>query len=437
MAAAVAAVLALALGWMLGRATTGGPDVVADDGPDAGRVTTTTAATPFATLPIVGEEIEGADFDEPAVEERSRSEVASTTTEPTGPTVEPVAVDERLAGVPVRLVGVELGGVLVEVDLASGLLTDFRARPVIGEGTPLVVGPDWVLLSSGGPSRVIRSDGTETPLALGDGWQILHLPGTELFWRTPSTGPIGDEFVLTLVDLDGEPVGPELELPVNTWPFLVDPATGGVVVGNAPRHYVVTPDGVEYLGIGTIIGLTDAVLVTFDCDEAFVCALRRIDRSSGEIAVVPSDPDRPEPYRWDSLVGWGGSGASTVSPDGRWVAVIGSSWRSALAGIVELGSGRFVELARDSYPPTVAWSADSRWAFALDDGEVIAYDTVTGERFPAFTDTVRWTQLGVRPLVPPTDEPEPGAEGATLLRVGPGTTRDGEMSGVAEETVEG
>jgi hypothetical protein len=436
--AAVAAALALVLGWMIGRTTTSETDVAADDAPGATRVTTTTVGIPFETLPIVGEEIGGADFDEPAADEPAaseRSDAGPTTTEEVGPTVESIGVDERLAGVPVRLVGVELGGILVEADLATGTLTDYRADRVNDDGSPLVIGPDWVISSSFGRTLTIRSDGTTAPIDLGDSWQVLHLPDTELFWRVPSGGPLDEGLVLTMVGLDGERVGPELELPFNTWPMMVDPASGGVVVGNVSRNYTVTPDGVEYLGVGAIIGITDDVLVTYDCDEALACSLFRTDRATGSIAAVPPDADLDEPYQWGSASGWGGTDQRSVSPDGRWVAVVGSSWRTSVAGIVELETGRFVELTRLSSPPAVAWSPDSRWAFTLDDQVVTAYDTVTGDRFPVFTDVVRWVRLGARPLVPATDARDHGSEGATLLRVVPGATRN--ASGFAEEPVEG
>jgi hypothetical protein len=425
--AAVATVLALVLGWVIGRATAGESDAVADGAPDVTRVTATTAATAVATLPIVGEEIDGADFDEPAAEqqvESGQSEAGPATTEVVGPTVQPITIDEQLAGVPVRLVGVELGGELVEADLATGTLTDFRVDRIVGDGRPLVIGADWVVASSTtGNSRIIRSDGTESPIDLGDSWQVLHLPGTELFWRIPRGEPEDGSLVLTLVDLDGEPVGPELDLPLNTWPMLVDPASGGLVVGNVSRNYTVTPDCVEYLGLGSIIGISTDVLVTYDCDAALVCSLFRTDRATGTTTAIPADPDLDEPYQWGSTVGWGSTDPGSLSPDGRWVTVIGSSWRNSVAGIVELETGRFVELSRLSSPPAVVWSPDGRWVFSLDD-VVTAYDTITGDRFPVFNDAVQWTQLGVRPLVP-IESPDVGAEGATLL------------SASAEEPVEG
>lgn len=434
--AAVAAVLSLALGWMIGRATSGPSEAVADD-QASNRTTSTTVPAPFETLPIVGEEIDGADFEEPAEEaptSTGRVESGPTTTAVSEPTVAPIAVDERLVGVPVRLVGVELGGVLVEADLAAGTLTDHRAdERVTTDGTALVVGPDWVVSSSNGRSRVFRADGTAAPVDLGDSWQVYHVPGTDLFWRVPLTGPTEDGLVLSLVDLAGEPVGPELTLPLNAWPGLVDPANGGVIVSTTSRTYSVHPDGVDYLGLGSIIGITEQLLVTYDCDESFVCSLFVTDRATGERRPVPPDPDLDEEYQWGAPFGWGAGSSPTVSPDGRWATVIGSSWRSTVTGIVELDTGRFVELAQNSFPPTVSWSPDGRFAFALDDQVVVAYDVTTGDRFPVFTDTVQWVQLAARPLL--IGSPGLGAEGATLLRVGPGTTRG--TSGVAEESIEG
>lgn len=418
--ASVAAVLALVLGWMLGRATTGGSDAGAEDAAEPTRRTTTTVDAP-STLPLVGEEIGGADFEDPPATEPPRT--GPTTTEPRVPTVEPIAVDARLAGVPVRLVGVEIGGALVEVDLAAGTFTDFETNRLTADGSPLIVGPDWVVGSWSGRTHVIRSDGTDSDpgASLGDLWSLLHVPGTELFWRT-SESSNGVTATLELVDLDGEPMGPSIDLPINTWPYLVDPGTGGVVVAAAGRQYVVTPDTVVPLGAGEIVGITPGLVVAYDCDDALVCSLYRTDRATGERAPVPSDPELDPAYHWQTMAGWGGSRTDAVSPDGRWVAVIGSSWRTSVAGIVELATGRFVELAQLMAPPSIAWSPDGRFAFTLDDQQVMAYDTITGDLFPAFTGVPEWYQLGVRP---PTNTstgaaPEGAAStGATLLSVSP------------------
>ena len=84
-----------------------------------------------------------------------------------------------------------------------------------------------------------------------------------------TSGGSRDGLVLTLVDLAGDGVGPELALPLNAWPGLVDPANGGVIVSTVSRSYSVHPDGVDYLGVGAIIGITEQLLVTYDCDESF------------------------------------------------------------------------------------------------------------------------------------------------------------------------
>lgn len=406
--AALSAILALVLGWMLGR-TSGDTDPVAEP-PVTTRATTTTSLEPSATLPIVGDEIDGADFGESPGERPTlppRTGGAPTTTGVLGPTTQAIGVDERLAGVPLRLVGVELGGVLVEADLTAGTLTDFGADRLVSDGRALIAGPDWVVAGAAGASRVIRSDGSEAPLDLGDRWQHLHVPGTELFWRlatgsplSSSVSPSGDDTDASLVGLDGEPVGPTIELPVTTWPAGVDPASGGLVVASGPRNYVIGPDRVEYLGIGELVALDERLAIGYDCDETLVCGLRRIDRATGDVTVVPSDPQLDDTYRWHTTQGWGGASTTSLSPDERWVAVIGSSWRTSAGGLVNLESGAFVELARDSFPFEVVWSPDGRWAIALVDREVIAYDTVTGDRFPVFTDQVQWIQLTARPPAP-------------------------------------
>lgn len=409
--AAVVGVLALLVGLVIGRSTT--DDAVADDEAvaDDDAVTTTTVPEPLETLPIVGEEIGGAEFgDEP--EEPTPSRPNSTTT---GPTTEPVAVDERLLGIPVRLVGVELGGVLVEADLANGTLTEFGADRISTDGIPLVVGDDWIVGSWYGGSRVVRSDGTSQRIDLGEAWQVFHVPDTELFWRMPSSGPDPDGFLMSLVDLAGEPVGPTIQLPPNTWPSVVDPRTGGVVVGGISRNYAIHPDGVDYLGLGVILGVTADLIVTWDCDETLECSLFTTDRTSGEVAAVPVDPDLEPPIQWGTPFGPAWGSPHQLSPDGRWIGLFGSTWTSNVAGILELATGRFVRLASEWPQPTVVWSPDSRFAFTLDGNVPIAHDTTTGDTFPVFADGVRWIQLGARPAT----QGEPAANGPTLLSASP------------------
>lgn len=422
----VTAVLSLALGWIVGRST-GGGEVA--DAPATTRPTTTTVPETLATLPIVGDEIDDPDF---AGSETSAPSVTSgppTTGQRSGPTAEPVGIDARLAGTPLTLVGVELGGVLVEVDLATGTLTDFGASRIVADGRPLTVGRDWVVVAGGyDSSRVIHRDGSESAIDLGDRWPHLHVPGTDHFWRvgfgsplSSSAAPLDEDRSVSLVGLDGVPLGASAELPLTAWPSSVDPATGGVVVTAGSRNYVVGLVGVDFLADGQLVALSDRTIVTFDCDEALVCGLRRIDRSTGDVAVVPADPELDEELQWQTVQGWGGASTTALSPDQRWVAVFGSSWRTSAAGLIDLATGEFVELARDSFPFDVAWSPDGRFAIVLADGEVIAYDTLTGDRFPVFTDRFQWIQLGARPPV----RVEAGADGPTLLSASP------------EESVEG
>lgn len=420
--AAVCAALALVLGWIIGRST-GGTDSVADDVPGATMLTTTTLAGPVETLPIVGEEIGSADFESqepvasiivgPTESVPTESETAEPGEAVAGPTTEPVGVDERLAGAPIRLVGVEVGGVLVEADLAAGTLTRFGADRVSTDGLPLVVGDDWVLASRFGRAAVVRSDGTVSEIDLGDRWDVLHVPGTELFWRASAEPRERDDaVVLSLVDLVGEPVGPTIELPAVAWPYAVDPQTGGVVVNGFPRNYVVRPDGVDYLGVGTLVALTPDVVVVHDCDEELQCSLLVVDRATGTATPVPIDPELDVP---PALFAGRFGAPPQLSPDGRWVPVV-DGW-SSTTGIVELSTGRFVPLTDDPFFPTVVWSPDGRFAIVGDAMEIFAYDTVTDERFPVFTDTVRWVQLAVRP--PEVGGPDPAASGPTLLSATP------------------
>lgn len=404
--AVVVGVVALLLGWMLGRSA--GDDDLATAVED--EVTTTVERR--SQVSIVGDAVEPPDFEDEAVEDGARPQptrtegtVRTTTVVPDEATVEPIAVDPRLLGIPVRLVGVEAGGALVEVDLATGMLIDHHIGRVSVDNSGLIVGPDWVVLGGGGSTaRVAWSDGSESRITLGDAWRPLHVPGTETFWRTPNNGPGPDGMVLSLVDLAGEEVGPTIELPPQAWPSSVDPGTGGLVVSGYGRSYAFTPEGVEYLGVGNVVAIVADTVVLFDCDEMYECGLHRVDRATGERTPVPLDPLFVGEAPLVPAYYYGMPGA--VSPDGRWVSVMGSGWDRNVAGITELETGRFVEFGDTDWPPSVSWSPDGRYAFSIGNLTVTVYDTVTDELFPVFTDSVRWSRVGVRPGISKDVSPE-------------------------------
>lgn len=422
---AATAVIALTLGWVLGRSV-GGDSV--DTAAPAPTTTTMTSAAITApdtvavdALPIAGDELPGADFDDPELDDPELdapgplSMPHNSTSDVAEPTTGPIAIDERVAGLPIRLVGVSILGRLAEVDLANGTVTDYPVERLSNDGRPLVVGDDWVLATSYGRIMVVRSDGTASRLDLGDSFdrnswlEIHHVPGTDLFWAEVSGVP-RDGGRHRLVDIDGAPAGPELEVPITAWVQAVDPRSGGLVVNNMARNYVITPDGVDYLGAGAIVGINRDVIVTYDCDESLVCSLYVTDRDSGGPRPLLDDLEL-NGYQWYPFSVPGGA----VSPDGRWVAVFGATGMlPPTAGIVEVDTGRYVEvLSTVEAPPSVVWSTDGRFAFFADRTIPTAYDTVTGERFPLFTETVQWNQLGARP----SQQAGSGTGAGTLLSV--------------------
>lgn len=421
---AATAVIALTLGWVLGRAVGG-------DGVDTAALAPTTTATMTSaanTAPdttavdapsIVGDELPGANFDDPddpGLDDPGPVSVPrNSTSDGDELTTGRIAIDERVAGLPIRLVGVSVLGRLAEVDLANGTVIDYPVERLSNDGRPLVVGDDWVLATSYGRIMVVRSDGTASRLDLGDSFdrnswlEIHHVPGTDLFWAEVSGLP-RDGGRHRLVDIDGASAGPELEVPVTAWVQAVDPRSGGLVVNNMARNYVITPDGVDYLGVGTIVGINRELIVTHDCDEHLVCSLYLTDRDTGGTRPLFDDPELNR-YQWYPFSGPVGA----MSPDGRWVAVFGATGMlPPTAGIVEVDTGRYVEvLSTVEAPPSVVWSADGRFAFFADRTIPTAYDTATGERFSLFTETVRWNQLGVRP----SPQAGSGTGAGTLLSV--------------------
>jgi hypothetical protein len=401
-------VIALLLGWLLGRSS-----APADVAAPAREATTSTAVEV-----VVGDTIAAVDVDEflsegdasgdQPVEDRPFTPIvergATTTTGSRRPTTIPIAVDERLLGTPLRLVGVEYSAALVEVDLERGTITDFGVRPPVFDGSGLVAGDDWVMATgvTSPTARVVRTDGTESVFELGESWAVLPVPGTNMVWS--AAGSPDAAMVFRRTDLSqGVEVPGEIEVPFGSWPVAVDPATGGLIVQVAGRLFSLGLDGVERIGTGELIAASRDQLIVRDCDDLLVCALWTIDRSTGDASQVTVDD--PATGAWQPLFGWSVPTGTEFSPDGRHVVLQRSSWRTSELGVLDLASGEFVSLTRDTFPPAVVWTPDSRHLLYLDgDGQLRAREVATGDDFPVFTEVQRWNGAAARPVSAPADQ---------------------------------
>ena len=341
--ATIVGVMALLLGWLIGRA--GGSDDVATT---AGTTSTTAGATtqPTRSPLLPGETLPSAQV----VTTVARVPRTSTTTTLTPPSVDTVEVDPRLAGIELTLVGVEQQSAVVELDVADRQLCRRPLERGYVDPNSMMVGDDWVVMpnSETGFSLVVHTDGTSDLVELGDPWQLLWQPGTDHFWRPRTATTIGTPMTYDEVDLTGEPTGVTLELPVGLWSWQVDP-NGGLVVSAAGKNYSVGESSIDVIASGELIGLSNAVAVTRDCDGQLRCGLFVTDRRTGTARVVGNAESDPVLAVVQPLWGWNGVVPGAISPDGTMVGatIVGES--APALGLIDLDSGAVVELTENAY----------------------------------------------------------------------------------------
>lgn len=409
--AAGVGLVALLLGWTVGRSSG------ADDATSA-PATTADLTTPRTTADEAEADeadVDPADtiapLDEPVAEPPLvswppvRRQQNATDLVANGAAIDtrPVSIDPRLDGQDVELVG--LSGIdVAELDVGAGTVSEYVLDGLPRSlGSSLVAGDEWIVIPmfNGLDAFVIRDDGTVERADLApDGSQLLHVDGTERFWRMPRAFS-GGEFELEQVDLRGEPTGSTIELPTSVWPAFADPL-GGVVVQSNGRWFTVGEDGSSSpLGVGEVIALDANTAVLRDCVAIDDCGLWRVDRATGTSTRVPADLGQLEarvlPAAW-----WNGDAGAGLSPDGRRLATTIESDTGPLGTVViDLLTGAVVELELSRPgPPAAAWTEDGRFLILLSPvGVPTAYSVESGETFSvvAADSPTGWNTLTTRP----------------------------------------
>jgi hypothetical protein len=369
---------------LIGRA--GGSDEVA----------TTSVTTPVTTEAVAATLLPGETLPSAATT-APRPERTTTTTTLAPPTVETVAVDPRLDGVALTLVGTEFANTLVELDLAEHTLTRRDLGRITIDPNVLIAGEDWIAVFGQNGTAVVLRDGESPELIRHiEAWDLVWRAGTDRFWRPNFEDQgWGNSALLEEIDLTGEPTGITLELPVGSWWSQSDP-NGGVVIELAGKHYSISESGTALIGSGDLIGLSADFALTRDCDERLRCALFVIDRLGGDVRELAVDPVYRDSMVIEPMWGWGGSSRHSIAPDGSMGAVMLRSEDDELLALVDLSSGAVVELGVTWWMPSVVWSPDGRFAFFVDisdsyggaapAGTLHAYDRESGEVFPVLAE---------------------------------------------------
>jgi hypothetical protein len=393
-------VLALVLGWLIGR--TGGSDEVATV---ATGEPVTTEVEPAELLP--GETLPS------AVTTTTRPRPTTTTSTLAPPSRAFVEVDPRLAGIELTLVGIERGNVIVDLDLAAQTMTRRDIGGARVEPGPLVIGDGWVVIADpyGEQIWVVGDDGSRQQVDLGEPWGLLWQAGTDRFWRPPDQlgwdrPAFNEPTIYEEIDLAGEPTGVVLELPFDTWSWQVDPG-GGLLVERAGKLYTVDESSISLIGTGEVVALSGDIALMRDCDEQLECGLFVVDRSSGDVRPLPVETVAGEPMAVEGMWGWFGGVENTISPDQAMCAVMVTADDGPVLALLDLRSGVVVEIGDEGeFPSTVIWSPDGRFMFFLDGndgfgsfegGDLVAYDRRSGGMFPAVSNSLEWRTLGVRP----------------------------------------
>jgi hypothetical protein len=382
--------VALLLGWVVGRSAGDESATVTDAASTTAAPTTTVAST---LLP--GDTVPEASVPRAAAgPTTSRPPRTTTTTLPPTWRDAVVAVDPRLAGADDRIVAVTGDRELLELDVATGALRLLEVPAWRSRQVPYspIAGDDFVVVRFDDNSdiTVLRGDDpVPQQLYVDDPWSTFWDVSAGTVWTIDvrSSG-FGRPSALVELDLEGEPTGASIDLN-GLWPAGVSDPRGGVIVGDgAIGMFTVTPEGSERLAGGRILAIGVEQVLTFDCAETIDdCGVRLVDRSDGSSQPVPvQDAELVDRM----LYGWYGGPTTTaqITSDGAHAIVpVWSEFGPPVATVINTRTGAVTRLdSGDEVPgitlyPSAVWSDDERFAYHVDGGVVTAWDRSTGERF--------------------------------------------------------
>jgi len=379
---AVAAILGLAGGWLLGSGAGSGSRATDDSD-----VASATAPVTDDTFDPDRSTLEPIDSVQPTTTARPRR-TATTITLP-GPQVAPVGLHPVLAGHEFRLVGVTGSNTTAELDVDAGTMTTRNWGSVSMEPTATLIGEGWVVAPSPntGSVTLVTGDGDRSNPPIGEAWSLLAIEGGDRFWR-PVDLSFGPFVEFEEVDRSGEPTGPRIDT-AGAWPAGVDPA-GGILTVVQGNTYSLRPDRTELVGEGDMVAVSETHAVVSRCDATLMCALVLVDRATAEERTIPGSAESRSvaPFGFFPL-------GNTVSPDGAVLAQVGwtDGGRPTLS-VVDIESGSRQVLSERS-ESGLAWSPDGRFGFFVDGSTLMFYDRVTGEIDDVGDDIGTWRSVDV------------------------------------------
>lgn len=260
-------------------------------------------------------------------------------------------------------------GVVVRMELARGRITG-TSMPELGSASPIhfVVGQDraivhpmdWV------PGYVVHDSKPATGLPPALSQATSTLPGPDP-WHLWAETEAGTGSALTLLTLDGQPVGVQIPIPPDATVQASDRA-GNVLMFGVGGMYDARPDGMHRITSGTLLAVGPTRWLALECDERYRCAGNVIDRASSARRALKTPLDSYE------------QNAGAISPDGRMAALLQPNGvRGSNVHLLDLvtGADRVTGVMTRSHQTlggrALVWSPDSRWLFVTDGaGQVLA-----------------------------------------------------------------
>jgi hypothetical protein len=365
-AGSVIAVVALFVGWALGRAGESpageaqpSPNTTEPSGLETLAPAVVPSTVPATTRPVV--------------------RAGPTTTTPAQWETTTIDVAAAAAALDIRVVIVG-GGSIAEIDTGSGEMRSLTTRISFSQPPLVNAGADWILIRNldSGQSQHIRSGELPVAVNVGDAWSTFFQRDTGLFWRFSPMFTASEPTDVVEIDAEGNETGRAFPIPAGVWPQAGDPA-GGLVVGAPGGTYQVGPDGARRLTTGTLIALSPRIAVVTDCGEDFSdCGLFVLDRASEQRTELdPGVTEAGDPTGIFDLQNAGFWGSpelmGAVSPDDRWAPVM-MAGTSQQFGLLDLTTGDFVPVAPDP-PSSLWWSPDGRIAIYNQNGRLRLFDT--------------------------------------------------------------
>ena len=391
--AVLAGVVALALGWVVGRGG-GADDTAANDAPT---LTTVVVTTTERITDTIAPPVTTARPWPSTTTTTTTTKTTTTTTTTTLPAGTPVDIllSPELRALPYEMAVSTYGGDLHRIEFSAGTV---RSYPWISNSENYVeFSPTGDLLEytpwDASVLRTIALDGTRTYLSTDvavSGTQQVVVDGVGTVWLLTT-----NDNLATTMSSAGE-ASEVVQLPAEIFErggITGDPA-GGLLAFMSGDMFEINPGGATRITTGEIMALGANTAIVSECDEALVCGHVVIDRMTGERQPLPLqeivDQASPPPAQgiadaptmiqnvgyWPTQATIAGTTAVFgITPSN------GSSSSHGGLGIIDLAAQRMVGVLADNYGP-VAISPDGSWVFSAGNGNgLVAFEVATGNTF--------------------------------------------------------